>query len=114
MKTTVYSTHKFDRPSLEKANGEKHDIQWLDIRLTEEIAILAQGSQAVCLFAGDDASAPVLEKLKECGIKYIALRSAGFNHGPTESQRTGHTSGACTRLLALCHCRARNCPYFGS
>ncbi len=80
MKTTIYSTHKFDRPSLEKANNGKHNIQWLEVRLTEETAILAQGSQAVCLFAGDDASAPVLEKLKECGIKYIALRSAGFNH----------------------------------
>tara|TARA_R110001592_G_scaffold68626_1_gene210292 strand:- start:49312 stop:50307 length:996 start_codon:yes stop_codon:yes gene_type:complete len=80
MKTTIYSTHKFDRPTLEKANSDKHDIQWLDVRLTEETAVLAQGSEAVCLFAGDDASASVLKKLKEAGIKYIALRSAGFNH----------------------------------
>ena len=80
MKTTIYSTHKFDRPSLQKANDDKHDIQWLDVRLTAETAALAKGSEAVCLFAGDDASAPVLEKLKEAGIKYIALRSAGFNH----------------------------------
>ena len=80
MKTTIYSTHKFDRPSLQKANDDKHDIQWLDVRLTEETAALAQGSEAVCLFAGDDASASVLKKLKEAGIKYIALRSAGFNH----------------------------------
>jgi len=80
MKTTNYSTHKFDKPSLEKANAGKHDIQWLDVRLTEETAILAEGSQAICLFAGDDASASVLEKLQGFGIKYIALRSAGFNH----------------------------------
>ena len=40
MKVTNYSTHKFDKPSLEKANAGKHDIQWLDVRLTEETAIL--------------------------------------------------------------------------
>ena len=80
MKTTNYSTHKFDKPSLETANGDKHEFQWLDVRLTEETASLAQGSEAICLFAGDDASAPVLLKLNEIGVKYIALRSAGFNH----------------------------------
>ncbi len=80
MKTTVFSTHKFEEPYLVKANDGKHQLKLLESRLTEETAILATGSKAVSLFTGDDASAKVLEKFNAFGIKYIALRSAGFNH----------------------------------
>ena len=80
MKTTVFSTHKFEEPYLVKANDGKHQLKLLESRLTEETAILATGSKAVSLFTGDDASAHILEKFNAFGIKYIALRSAGFNH----------------------------------
>lgn len=52
----------------------------LETRLTTDTASLAAGSEAVSIFVNDDASAPVLKKLKEAGVKYLALRSAGFNH----------------------------------
>ena len=80
MKTTIFSTHKFEEPYLVKANNGKHQLKLLESRLTEETAILATGSKTVSLFTGDDASAIVLEKLKAFGIKNIALRSAGFNN----------------------------------
>lgn len=80
MKTTVFSTHKFDRPSLETANNGRHELNFLEVRLTEDTVALARGSQAIALFTMDHASAPVLEALHSYGIKYIALRSAGFNH----------------------------------
>lgn len=80
MKTTVFSTHKFDRPSLLAANRDRHELLLLELRLTENTASLAEGSRAVALFTGDDASAPVLERLHACGVRYLALRSAGFNH----------------------------------
>ena len=80
MKTTVFSTHKFEEPYLVKANDGKHQLKLLESRLTQETAILATGSKAVSLFTGDDASAHILEKFNAFGIKYIALRSAGFNH----------------------------------
>ena len=80
MKTTVFSTHKFEEPYLVKANNDKHQLKLLESRLTKETAILATGSEAVSLFTGDDASAHILEKLSAVGVKYIALRSAGFNH----------------------------------
>ena len=80
MKTTIYSTHKFEEPYLLKANDGKHQLKLLESRLTEETAILATGSKTVSLFTGDDASAKVLEKLSTLGVKNIALRSAGFNH----------------------------------
>ena len=80
MKTTIYSTHKFDKPSIVNANNGKHQLNFLEFRLTKETALLAEGSKAIALFSSDDASSEVLKILHKQGIKYIALRSAGFNH----------------------------------
>jgi D-lactate dehydrogenase len=80
MKTTVFSTHKFEEPYLVAANKGKHELNLLDVRLTEITVSLAQRADAVSLFTSDDASAEVLEKLGALGIKYIALRTAGYNN----------------------------------
>tara|TARA_E500000318_G_C3555120_1_gene210727 strand:+ start:718 stop:1644 length:927 start_codon:yes stop_codon:yes gene_type:complete len=80
MKTTIFSTHKFDKPSIENASNGKHTLNFLEFRLTRETAWLAEGSKAIALFSSDDASSEVLGILHKQGIKYIALPSAGFNH----------------------------------
>ena len=84
MKTTVFSTHKFEEPYLISANKSKHELKLLEVRLTESTASLARGTEAISLFTSDDASAVVLEKLKDIGIKYIALRTAGYNNVAVE------------------------------
>ncbi|MCK0191977.1 MAG: 2-hydroxyacid dehydrogenase [Arenibacter sp.] len=84
MKTTVFSTHKFEEPHLVAANKGKHELNLLDVRLTEITVSLAQGADAVSLFTSDDASAEVLDKLSAFGIKYIALRTAGYNNVNTK------------------------------
>ncbi|SNZ01391.1 2-hydroxyacid dehydrogenase [Flagellimonas pacifica] len=80
MKITVFSTYKFDRPYLEAANGGKHTLNFLEPRLSENTVSLAQDAKAIALFTGDDASSPVLEGLHALGVKYVVLRSAGYNH----------------------------------
>ena len=80
MKTTVFSTHKFEESYLTSTNDGKHELKLLEVRLSEHTVPLAKGSEAISLFTGDDASANVLEKLGVFGVKYIALRSAGYNH----------------------------------
>tara|TARA_R110000751_G_scaffold96192_3_gene187721 strand:- start:872 stop:1885 length:1014 start_codon:yes stop_codon:yes gene_type:complete len=80
MKTTIFSTHKFEEPYLVKANNGAHQLKLLESRLTEETAVLATGSEAISLFTSDDALGHILEKLSVFGVKYIALRTAGFNH----------------------------------
>lgn len=80
MKTAFYSTHKFERDFLLQAAGDQHDLVLLEPTLSLSTAPLAAGCEAVCIFVNDDGSAPVLEKLAAVGVKYIALRSAGFNH----------------------------------
>ncbi|MGE3180049.1 MAG: 2-hydroxyacid dehydrogenase [Phycisphaerae bacterium] len=81
MKVTIFSTHRFELPFLNHANEScGHVLHFLEARLNEKTADLAADSPAVAGFAGDDFSAPVLEKLSAGGTRLIALRSAGFNH----------------------------------
>lgn len=81
MKVAVFSTKSYDRNFLEAANTEsKHELVFLEPRLTAETSVLATGSQAVCAFVNDELNAQTLSKLASSGIKLIALRSAGFNN----------------------------------
>jgi D-lactate dehydrogenase len=79
MKVLVFSARPFDQPALEAAAGN-HQLLFTEKRLTSESAYLAEGCEAVSLFTSDDASAAVLDKLYACGVRYIALRSVGFDH----------------------------------
>jgi D-lactate dehydrogenase len=80
MKVLVYSTKEFELEALKKANQDKHEITYVSEALDTTTAVLAAGHEAISIFSGDDASMVVLEILKELGVKYITLRSAGFNN----------------------------------
>ncbi|MGZ8538492.1 MAG: NAD(P)-dependent oxidoreductase, partial [Flavisolibacter sp.] len=79
MKIAFFSTHKFEKEYFAKSAG-KHEFVWLDTALSETTVIMAQGCKAVCIFVNDDGSEKVLRKLKDIGIEFLVLRSAGFNH----------------------------------
>ena len=80
MKTAVFSFHKFEKHFIEEANQDRHELLFFDTRLTQHTAPFSKGCKAVSLFVSDDASAAVLDILFAIGIKYIVLRSAGFNN----------------------------------
>ncbi len=81
MKTAVFSTKPYDRQFLAAANAAgKHELRFFEPRLTPETARLAEGYPAVCAFVNDQLQAEVLESLARGGLKFLALRSAGFNH----------------------------------
>lgn len=80
MKVAVYSIHQFEKPYLLEANNGTHEQVLIDARLSETTASLAEGCEAISIFTGDKADAPVLEALHKTGVKFLALRSAGFNH----------------------------------
>lgn len=81
MEVAVFSTKPYDRNVLDQANATaRHQLRFLDMRLSVESAVLAKGSEAICAFVNDDLGAPVLEELSRQGIRLVALRSAGFNN----------------------------------
>lgn len=81
MRVAFYSTKPYDREFFQRANTQyQHEIIFLEPRLTEETASLAEGAEAVCVFVNDEVNENVLRKLSAAGVRLIALRSAGFNH----------------------------------
>lgn len=80
MKTIVYSVHGFDRPFIENAANGKHELLFTRSPLDENTANLAEGCEAVALFTSDNASEKVIGQLFEAGVRFIALRSVGYDH----------------------------------
>ena len=81
IKVAFYDAKAYDKPSFEKYGGQ-NDIQFrfLETKLNEDTAALAEGCDAVCVFVNDDVNAEVIAKLHKIGVKLIALRSAGYNN----------------------------------
>jgi len=84
MKVAIFSAHEFEKPYLDRACNKKYTLEFLPARLTLETASLANGCEAVSIFVNDDGSAPVLNALKKNGVRFLLLRSAGFNHVDVE------------------------------
>lgn len=81
MKIAFFDTHRYDRQFFDSANAEfRHELTYLEPRLTALTASLAQGHDAVCSFVNDRVDERAIEELERAGIRLIALRSAGFNH----------------------------------
>ncbi|WP_394564733.1 D-lactate dehydrogenase [Pantoea sp. SGAir0180] len=81
MKIAVYSTKHYDQKYFEQVNKQYgFDLVFYDFLLSESTAKTAVDCDAVCLFVNDDGSRPVLEELAALGVKFIALRCAGFNN----------------------------------
>jgi D-lactate dehydrogenase len=91
MRTAVFSTRAYDRSSLTEANTHTHhDLTFLEVSLSGATAPLARGFPAAALFVNDRAGADVLRALHASGTRFLALRSAGFNHVDlVEAERLG-------------------------
>ena len=76
-----YDTRSYDKDSFVKEN-EKHnfDIEYYEFKLNEKTAFTAKGYDAVCVFVNDVVNEAVLTILKDCGVKLVLLRCAGFNN----------------------------------
>lgn len=81
MRIVFFSSKSYDRDSFQRVElARQHELVYLEPRLTQATAPLAQGADAVCMFVNDEGSAEVLRTLGELGIRLILLRSSGFNH----------------------------------
>jgi len=86
MKIAFFSTKSYDKEYFDSSNKEfQHSISYFEPSLNNETTTLAIGNDAVCVFVNDKLDANVIEKLKEIGVKLIALRCAGFNNVDLEA-----------------------------
>ena len=80
MKVVAYSIKPFEKEFLAKANQKKHDITLISNPLSINTTAFAEGKDAVVVFTNDDVSAPVVNKLADIGIKFIAARCTGTDN----------------------------------
>lgn len=81
MRLAVFDTRSYDRDAFQTANLRfRHEITFLEPRLTKETAGLGAGHDAVCSFVNDRLDAAALSVVRDAGVRLIALRSAGYNH----------------------------------
>lgn len=85
MKIVVYSARSYDKAHFDVYSGSQFAFEYVEDALNLETAALAKDAFAVCIFVNDDASAPVLEKLAELGVKGIAIRAAGHDQTDKEA-----------------------------
>ena len=81
MKIAFFNTKQYDQEFFDRANQNgAHQINYFSSHLNVESTSLISDEKVVCAFINDNLNSQVLQKLKDKGIKLIALRSAGFNH----------------------------------
>jgi D-lactate dehydrogenase len=80
MKVLVYSAKDLEIPYLEDANRKKHKLTFLKESLSSKTVMKSVGYDAISVFSADDGSFMTMEKLKDFGVKYMALRSTGYDN----------------------------------
>ncbi len=81
IKIAFFDTKEYDRKLFEEYNKKYgYEINYLESKLNSETAPLAHGYDVVCIFVNDVVDERTIQILKECGVKLIALRCAGFNN----------------------------------
>jgi len=80
MKIAIFSIYSFDRPFFEINKNSNHELVYFEQQLSSETAYLAKDFDAIAIFSSDTANEEVLKLLHSYGVKYIALRSVGYDH----------------------------------
>ena len=89
LKMAVFNNKPYVERSFRLANKPRgHELVFLEPRLSDDTAELARGFDAVCIFVNDAADVSVLTRLKEVGVRLVALRCAGFNNVDLKAAET--------------------------
>lgn len=75
-----FDAKDYDIESFNKTNRKNIEIKFLETKLTETTAKLAEEYDVVCVFVNDIVSERVIDILVENGVRLIALRCAGYNN----------------------------------
>lgn len=89
MNIAFFSSQPYDKQFFTTHNKKYgFALQFFDVSLSAQTASLAKDADAVCVFVNDKVDADVIRQLKEQGVKFIALRCAGFNNVDLEAAKT--------------------------
>jgi D-lactate dehydrogenase len=80
MKVLFYSTKGYERSYLEDAAKQPQNVEFREEALSVHTAELSRGFDVVSIFTGDDCSTDVVELLNKYGVRYIAVRAAGYDN----------------------------------
>lgn len=81
MNVVFFSSKNYDQQFFSQANTRHNfNLNYLEVPLNKDTAVLAKGYDAVCVFVNDVVDHEVLQELANHGVSLIALRSAGYNH----------------------------------
>lgn len=81
IKIAFFDSKEYDKKLFNEYNEKYgYQITYLESRLNKETAPLARGFDVVCIFVNDIVDKDTIKILKDCGVKLIALRCAGFNN----------------------------------
>src|SRR5688500_4833352 len=80
MKTLFYSTKDFELDYLQDALKPDITATFIPAALGMDTVELAKGFEAVSVFTGDDCKGDVIRSLSAAGVKFIAIRSAGYDN----------------------------------
>lgn len=81
IKIAFFDTKEYDKDLFDEYNKKYgYEITYLESKLNSETAPLARGFDVVCIFVNDVVDEKTIRILKECNVKLIALRCAGFNN----------------------------------
>ena len=77
-----FDAKPYDRDSFNSVNEREfhYDIRYFKGHLTPDSVPLTHGTDVACIFVNDTANREVIRRLKENGVKLLALRCAGFNN----------------------------------
>ena len=81
MKIAFFDAKPYDKASFTRYTTDAGlDIKFFETKLNEDTVELAAGFGCVCVFVNDTVNAAVIDRLYTLGVRYIALRCAGFNN----------------------------------
>ena len=80
MKVLFYSAKDFEHSYIVNANTQEVEVSFTSKALSLESSNMAKGFDCISIFTADDASAVVIDNLYNHGVKYIAIRAAGYDN----------------------------------
>lgn len=86
MKVAFFSTKPYDRIFFDKYN-KGLEIEYYETHLGPHIVNVVEDAVGVCVFVNDRLTKDVIDVLATKGVKFIALRCAGFNNVNLEAAK---------------------------